>query len=146
MDIVTNNEILNVLGDMFNDYKQKKAESFSAKFNTKLINVKNIMEADEEPAKKDTDEHLKEMLSILEDTSKLLHDKFQELKSNEESIQSVNADSNGLEYNQIQAESLNDSMTSIRTTILNLMKLYSFFTQYITKFGFKDVNAKQEQN
>lgn len=106
----------------------------------KILN-NNINEEEIKPIKKQDDVKLKQMLTDLDDISTLLSDKFTELKKNEKLLITVN--SNEDEYNKIQAQNISDSIVSIRSTLKNLIDLYKYMTEYITKYGFKDINAKE---
>lgn len=106
--------------------------------------LENMTEADETKPEEPTDDKLEQMLSDMEDTARLLHDKFRELSESDEQIIKINSQTED-EYNKIQSGKISDSIESIKNTMINLGRLYQYFTQYITKYGFKNINAKKEQ-
>ena len=107
-----------------------------------LNEFNNINEEENKNEINKIDEKLEQILDDLYDNAKLLEEKFQRLKDDANQIQIVN--SNEDEYNIIQVNNINDSLIAIKNNIINLGRLYQYFTSYITKYGFKDINKSKE--
>ena len=108
-----------------------------------INNEGKITEADEAKPSEE-DEKLKTILEDLYDHGKLLYNKFQELKDAEEDIRTSSDMSKQGEYGNIQKDTFNDNLMSIKHNIINLGRLFQFFTQYITKYGYQDINKKKQ--
>ena len=114
---------------------------------TTLVNLNidedKIVTEDTDTSEKDkTDEKLEQILDDLYESAKLLEDKFQKLK--DDTLQLQKTYSNEDEYGKIQSSDTEDSLLAARNNIINLGKLFQYFTKYLTKYGFKDVNKSNK--